>query len=98
MARMKKSQNSIGIKELKDQASSIVQLVRDTGKSVIITKNNLAIARIEPLRKTDYLQRLLDLGFISTTPTQKWNELVLEGPVSESSLAMQAIIDERESG
>lgn len=97
MAKSIKNPYSVGIKELKDQASSVVQLVRDTGKAVVITKNNQAIARIEPLRNSDPFQRLNDLGLVSSTSKQKWSKLVLEGPAMESRLALESLLKDRES-
>lgn len=97
MAKSLKTTHSIGIKELKDQASAIVQSVQKTGRPVIITKNNRAIARIEPLRGRGPVERLMELGLISRKGSQNWNELELLGKPGKANLALQSILDDREN-
>jgi len=87
---------SVGIKELKDKASEIVATVQRTGQAITITKNNQEVARITPI-PTDPYQRLIDAGLIRPGPKPRpLGELKLEGPLGDSSLAIQAILQERE--
>jgi prevent-host-death family protein len=88
---------SIGIKELKDQASSIIQAVVQTRKPVIITKNDKPVARIEALESsTDFFERMAQLGLVLTPPQISFNDVELRGEPMDPALALQAILEDRE--
>jgi len=91
------SSNSVGIKELKDQASSIIQSVIQTGKPVIITKNDKPVAKIEALgSETDFFERMAQLGLVFTPPQISFNSIQLRGEPMDPTLALRAILEDRE--
>ena len=104
MVKLKKP-TEVGIKELKDQASAIVESVQKTGRPVIITKNRKAVAQIVPIAESsseDVVQRWMDLGLLSRRGSGNWAELELlkipdlsPGAAAE---AVRAILKDREEG
>jgi prevent-host-death family protein len=87
---------SVGIKELKDKASEIVATVQRTGQAITITKNNQEVARITPI-PTDPYQRLVDAGLIRPGPKPRpLGELKLKTLAVDDTLAVRAILQDRE--
>jgi prevent-host-death family protein len=87
---------SVGIKELKDKASEIVASVQRTGQVIVITKNNQEVAQITPISKDPH-QKLIDAGIIRPGPKPRpFSELKLNLPPGDASLAIRAILEERE--
>ncbi len=95
MAILKKVPHRVGIKELKDRASSIIDQVERKRQSVTITRNNREVARIVPA-ETDDLQRLMDLGLVARPALHKWKDLVLEPVGVDAREAIEAIIRDRD--
>jgi prevent-host-death family protein len=54
----------IGIKELKRDASAIVEAV-EAGETVVITRRGAPVARIGPVAAPGRVQRLVDQGLMS---------------------------------
>lgn len=103
MAKLKSSKQStgirrIGIKELKDQASSIVDSVHRTGRPVLLTKNNRPLARIEPILTEDPLQDLVDEGVLKRGKKIDWMKLDLLGEPRSGASVVETLLKERESG
>ena|SRR5947209_2333323 len=87
---------SVGIKELKDKASEIVATVQRTGQVIVITKNNQEVAQITPISKDPH-QKLIDAGIIRPGPKPRpLCELKLKPLAIDDSLAVQAILQDRE--
>lgn len=87
---------SVGIKELKDRASEIVTAIQRTGHAVSITKNNQEVARIIPIPTTPR-ERLIAAGLIKAGPEPlPLGELKLEPLGTDASLAIRAILEDRE--
>jgi prevent-host-death family protein len=80
---------SVGIRELKDQASELVQYVQKTRRSVLITNKDKEVAKLVPL-ESDLLSRLEDLGLLARRSEQKTNFKSLE-LLSLSSEAKKAM-------
>jgi antitoxin (DNA-binding transcriptional repressor) of toxin-antitoxin stability system len=87
---------SVGIKELKDRASEIIATVQRTGRAIMITKNNQAVAQITAI-PTDPIERMVAAGIL--VPGRK------SGPLGEfdmkplgidSTPVIEAIIRDRE--
>jgi prevent-host-death family protein len=96
MAMRSYKKRSVGIKELKDRASEIVATVQRTGQAILITKNNQEVAQITPIPKDPY-QRLVDLGILRPGPKPRpLCELKLDIPPGDASLALRAILEDRE--
>jgi prevent-host-death family protein len=70
------AKNSVGIKELKDSASSIVEEVQRRRRAVTITKHGRAVARVVPI-EADHRQQLEDLELIISIPKASWETLDL---------------------
>jgi prevent-host-death family protein len=81
----------VGIKELKDRASSIVDEVEKKRKPFIITRNNKPVARIVPIVSdlaiekggdSDFFksanEALKEMGRVSRLPKQEWASLGLK--------------------
>lgn len=60
----------VGIKELKRDASAIVDAVQ-AGETIVITRRGTPVARIGPVAAPPRVQRLVDQGLMSwpSTPT-----------------------------
>jgi len=87
---------SVGIKELKDRASEIIALVQRTGQVVSITKNKQEVARIMPV-PADAHERLIVAGLVQPRPKPRpLSELDLKPLTADASLAMEAIVRDRE--
>jgi prevent-host-death family protein len=87
----------VGIKELKDQASAIIQSVEKTGRPVLITRNNETVARIEPIATQDPLQALCDAGVLKRASRKvDWLTFELSGAPIDGSTALEAILADRE--
>ena len=97
MARVK----TVGIKELKDQASAIVESVQRTGKPVTVTKNNREVARIVPItparEEFDLEVHFRQLGWLVKPAQGKLSDLILEPTGLDSRAAIAAILEDRES-
>jgi prevent-host-death family protein len=90
-----RARNSVGIKELKDSASSIVEEVQHHRRPVTITKNGRAVARIVPIQ-ADHRQKLEDLGLIISVPRESWETLDLDRLGLDASSAIESISADRE--
>jgi|GEM_PF-3673886 len=87
---------SVGIKELKDQASEIIATVQRTGRDVSITKNNREVARITAI-PTDPHERLVAAGLVRPGPKPRpLAELKLSPLAADASPAIRAILRDRE--
>jgi prevent-host-death family protein len=98
----------VGIKELKDQASSIVDDVEKTRRPVTVTRNNKPIAKIVPIiSELDSTEKdlfksanewLKEAGRISKLPKRDWASLNLKkiGDFDGDLLAIQAISEDRD--
>jgi prevent-host-death family protein len=98
----------VGIKELKDQASSIVDSVEKDRKQVIITRNNRPIAKIVPITSAptatdkDFFKSaneyLKEMGRISKIPKHDWSSLNLKkiSAPNSDSVAIRAISEDRD--
>lgn len=100
MAKLKTtSLNIVGIKELKDKASAIIESVHRTGKRVIITKNNREVAQIvsitEKVGEKTLSEHLLELGIISTPARHSFEEIEFKGKGMDASIAIAAILEDR---
>jgi prevent-host-death family protein len=91
---------SVGIKELKDQASSIVEKVQRTRQPVTVTKNNRSVAQIVPIAAPSgsASEVLAQLGILSRPARQSWSELKLEKLGLDASAALAALSADREEG
>ena len=87
---------SVGIKELKDQASEIIATVQRTGRDVSITKNNQEVARITAI-PTEPHERLVAAGLVRPGPKPRpLSELKLAPLTADASPAIRAILRDRE--
>jgi prevent-host-death family protein len=96
----------VGIKELKDRASSIIDEVEEKRKPITITRNNKEVARIVPmncgLNPKDLFrsvnEQLKELGRISQLPKQEWRSLKLKkiSAAENDSIAIRAISEDRD--
>lgn len=93
---LSRAKQSVGIKELKDRASEIIATVQRTGRAISITKNNQEVARIIPI-PTNPHERLVAAGLIKPGPEPlPLSELTLEPLGTDASLAISAILEDRE--
>lgn len=90
-----KARNAVGIKELKDRTSEIVDSVVRQGRAVEITKHGKVIARILPVRPGGD-ERLVELGRVQARERPSWDSLKLITPGVDASVAVQAILKDRE--
>jgi prevent-host-death family protein len=95
----------VGIKELKDRASAIVDEVEQKRKPFIVTRNNKPVARIIPIvsdlaatDSDDFFksanEALKEMGRVSRLPRLEWESLNLKKvstPTIESEADLQAI-------
>jgi len=87
---------SVGIKELKDRASEIIALVRRTGQTVSITRNQQEVARIMPVPVNAH-ERLIAAGLVEPGPQPRLlSELELKPLASDASPAIGIIVRDRE--
>jgi len=87
---------SVGIKELKDRASEIIALVQRTGQAVSITKNHQEVAKIMPVPAGAH-ERLIAAGLVQPRPKPRpLSELDLKPLTTDASVAMGAIVRDRE--
>ncbi len=87
---------SVGIKELKDRASEIIATVQRTGRPISITKSNHEVARIVPI-PTDPHEKLVAAGLIKPGPKPApLSELKLTQLAPDASIAIRAILQDRE--
>ena len=89
-----KRRESVGIRELKDQASAIVERVRRSGSPVGITKNHKEVARIVPLTN-EPVEELVAAGFFIEPAPASWSDLELEPLGTDAGAAMAAIASDR---
>jgi prevent-host-death family protein len=85
---------SVGIRELKDQASSIIEQVRRSGSSLAVTRNNKEVARIVPVTQAS-IEDLVASGLFTAPPRASWREMVLEPLGTDASAAIAAIQTDR---
>ena len=95
MAKIAKATKWVGIKELKDSASSIIEEVQRRRRPITITKNNREVARIVPIEADDR-RRLEDLGLILSMPRASWNTLELTPLRLDASKAIEAMTMDRD--
>lgn len=93
---MAKFVRQVGIKELKDQASSIIEEVQLRKRPITVTKNNRAVARIIPAQEGNPSLRLKSLDLVASFPRASWESLELEKLGLDSSEAIGAISEDRE--
>lgn len=93
---MAKKFHEVGIKQLKDDASALVDQVARTRRPVIVCRGKHRIARLVPYEADDIAELLLSTGLVSKPATESWNTLKLEGAPSKSSSALEALLRERE--
>jgi prevent-host-death family protein len=96
---MAKSIKSVGIKELKDQASSVIDEVERRRSVFSVTRNNREVARIVPVTE-DPFQRLKESGRVASLPKQSWESFELDKPKGRrsASAAIRAISKDRDEG
>ena len=73
-------QRSVGVRELRQQASRVLDLVKQ-GEVIVVTERGAPIAEIVPIKKTK-LERLIEAGAV-TPATRPWNPETwtrIEGP------------------
>jgi prevent-host-death family protein len=68
-------QKSVGVRELRQQASRVLDLVKK-GEVIVVTEHGTPIAEIVPIKK-DKLQILIDQGAI-TPATRPWDPSIWE--------------------
>ncbi len=87
----------VGIKELKDCASEIIDEVLRRGHSIVVTKNNREVAQIVPVSQ-EPLQKLKDMGRLASTPQLKWADIELKKikNIKSADKAIRSIISDRE--
>lgn len=85
----------IGIKELKNHTSKIIDQVSRTKRTAVIHKNSRPVAKIEPLEGSG-LTELEDLGILGPAPSQSWQSLHLHPINISASIAIQSISDDRD--
>jgi prevent-host-death family protein len=95
MAKRASPRTSIGIKELKDQASSVIDEVQRRRRPVVITRNSRQVARIVPI-ETDPGLKLKELGLIALEPRESWGTLKLNPLKLDATAAVRAIGADRE--
>lgn len=91
---------SVGIRELKNRASELIEQVERTRRSIWITKHNRRIAQIIPSRNEDTDPRTLlgELGLLSRPALEPWSTLELIGKPIDATAAIQTILKDREEG
>jgi prevent-host-death family protein len=91
---------SVGIKELKDQASAIIERVQKTRRAIVITKNNRGVARIVPMpdgtAHATLREKLSEMGILASPARLSFQDLVLEKVQLDASAARAAIRSDRE--
>lgn len=90
---------TVGIKELKDQASAIIEKVTRTGRPVTISKNGREVAQIVPFRALhkDPYQLLLESGLVSRPARLSWDSFEWgSGPGIDATAAIAAIREDRD--
>jgi prevent-host-death family protein len=98
MAMRGHKKQSVGIKELKDRASEIIATVQRTGQAVSITKNSEEVARIVPITASSQ-ERLVAAGLLQSGPKPRpLAELRLREFTTDASVAIRAILEDREQG
>jgi prevent-host-death family protein len=86
---------SVGIKELKDRASKIIAAVQQSGRAVLITRNNQEVAMIVPIPSKPH-QRLVAAGLVRPGPKPRpLADLKLGAAKANASPAIRTIIDDR---
>ncbi len=96
-AKSERAPRAVGIKELKDRASALIDSVERTGQPVTITRNNRVVARIIPALEEDPLQILRDMGMIAQEPRGHLRDLKLIPLAIDMKSAVDAIIEDREA-
>ena len=91
----RRDRNSVGIKDLKNKTSEIVQTVIRTKRAITIRKNSRAVAQIIPL-KDDLISQLQESDLLSSAPTSQWKDLKLNAVDQSADAAIQAVIKDRE--
>ena len=97
MARLKNNK-SVGVKELKDQASAIIEEVLQDRHTFTVTRNNRDVARIVPIEaeQDNPYQALEDLGLIAAEPKEPWSTLKLRSLGVDPTPAIIAIRADRD--
>jgi prevent-host-death family protein len=85
----------VGIKELKDRASAVVDSVVRSGRPVTITKNKRQVARIVPADQ-DLYARLSEHDLIAQRRKSDWKSLKLEKIGRNSLPAIRSITLDRD--
>ncbi|MBI3939389.1 MAG: type II toxin-antitoxin system Phd/YefM family antitoxin [Acidobacteria bacterium] len=85
----------VGIKELKDKASAVIDSVVRSGRPVTITKNRREVARIVPSDQ-DLYARLSECGLIAQRRKSDWKSLKLERIGKTSAPAIESISSDRD--
>ena len=94
MAMSGHKKQSVGIKELKDRASKIIAAVQQSGRAVLITRNNQEVAMM-PIPSKPH-QRLVAAGLVRPGPKPRpLADLKLGAAKANASPAIRAIIDDR---
>ena len=86
---------NVGIRDLKDRASSIVQQVVRSKRAVVITRNNKKVARIVPLG-SDVNEALADQGLVVRDAAAGFDDLVLVPLRRDASGAITALASDRD--
>jgi prevent-host-death family protein len=76
------SEKQVGIRALKQNASEVIQMVKQ-GDVVVITERGVPVAQISPIKKTR-LQELIDAG-LATPATRDFREISFN-PTSKRGL------------
>ena len=85
----------VGIKELKDRASAVINSVVRSGQPVTITKNKREVARIVPADQ-DLYARLSECGLITHRRKLDWKTLRLLKIGKTAAPAIQSISSDRD--
>jgi prevent-host-death family protein len=86
---------TVGIKELKDQASGLIDSLERNGQPIVITRNHRRIARLVPFEAGDGLSRLRDLDLIAAEPQIDWKDLGLQPVATDAHQAIAAVLKDR---
>lgn len=85
----------VGIRELRDDASRLIEGVQKTGRPVTITNHGREVARLVPIT-AGIEEKLREAGLLSAWGSSGWGALKLERLRRDATSAIAALRDERD--
>ena len=87
--------HKVGIRELRDDASRLIDGVVKTGRPVTITNHGREVARLVPIAE-GIEEKLREAGLVTTWGPSRWGSLKLERLRRDATAAISTLRDERD--